>query len=247
MATKAPSNFFERLRTEPLSRVELGAVVLGVWLIGALYCSGYEALSSGIDNWPGSLLWSAVAVLPWLALFEWSKTKSGRARTATAAKLAGALVVTAAVSLLLEAGLDAASDHHRMAPLALSLLRRLPPIGACLVLVLWSRAADRTAQRRDPDAEAGLASLARSIDWIEAADNYVELHVGGRTILRRMTMRDAEQALTGRGFVRIHRRYLVNRNRIAAISGGSDLMVRLEGGTELPVGRAFANNLARAA
>jgi DNA-binding LytR/AlgR family response regulator len=61
-----------------------------------------------------------------------------------------------------------------------------------------------------------------------------------------MTMRDAEEALRGRGFVRIHRRFMVNRDRIAAIAGSNgDRVVRLADGTELGVGRAFAPNLSR--
>jgi len=59
-------------------------------------------------------------------------------------------------------------------------------------------------------------------------------------------MRDAEQALRGRGFVRIHRRFLVNRDRIATIVGSNgDRGVKLADGTELSVGRAFAPNLSR--
>ena len=32
-----------------------------------------------------------------------------------------------------------------------------------------------------------LLTLAPSIDWVEAADNYIELHVGGRAVMKRMT------------------------------------------------------------
>ena len=64
--------------------------------------------------------------------------------------------------------------------------------------------------------------------------------------MRRMTMRDAARALAGHGFVRIHRRFLVNRGRIAGIFGtNGDRVVKLGCGIELPVGRAFAANLAR--
>lgn len=245
MASTAPP-LIEQARTRPLQGGTLAAAIAAAWLAGALYCSGYEALASGLDNWPGSLMWSAAAVLPWLALFEWSKSAAGRRLAGNAGGLAVALAATALLSLLLELLLDLATDH-RMAPLALSLLRRLPAIGACLLLILWSRAPRRAERRDDADARASLEALASSIDWVEAADNYVEIHVGPKTMMRRMTMRDAEQALAGRGFVRIHRRYLVNRNRIAAISGGADMIVRLESGVELPVGRAFSSNLARAA
>jgi hypothetical protein len=213
--------------------------------MGAIYCSGYEKLLHNLDNWPGSLLWSAAAVLPWLALFEWSKTAAGRRTIAGPPRLAAGLVLTAFASLLLEAMFDAVAGQE-MASLALSVMRRLPAMAASLLLIVWSRSGS-DAREKNVLVDASLPSLAASIEWIEAADNYVELHVAGRTVMRRMTLRDAEQALAGSGFVRIHRRYLVNRKRIDAIGRAPDLVVRLKCGIELPVGRAFANNLPGAA
>lgn len=217
------------------------AAIVTVWLAGALYCSGYEALARGLDNWPGSLWWSAVAVLPWLALFEWSKSSSGRHKTRRATWLALALVATAAASLALEAGLDLLLGGH-IASLGLSLLRRLPAAGIGLVLILWSRAG---LAAEEAEADEHLVAIAGSIDWIGAADNYVELHVGGRTLMRRMTMRQAEQMLAPHGFIRIHRRFLVNRARIERIGNDGERVIRLADGGELPVGRAFAANLNR--
>ena len=243
MARAAPQPLLEHLRTVPLRGAPLVFAALVVWLAGAIYCSGYEKLLSGVDNWPGSLLWSAAAVLPWLALFEWSKTSLGQRTTKTVPQIAIALSVTAILSLLLEAVLDAATDH-RMTPIALSLLRRLPAIGTCLVLILWSRL--RGPSQRIAPANASLEALAPTIDWVEAADNYIELHIAGHTLIRRMTMRDAESALDGCGFVRIHRRFLVNGRRIAAVGGSNaQRVVRLSDRTELPIGRSFAVNLSR--
>lgn len=241
MASAVPRPTFEMLRARPLTGLALGAATIAIWLAGALYCSGYEALASGLDNWPGSLWWSAVAVLPWLALFEWSKTGTGRHLSRRPAALALALVVTAATSLLLEAGIDGLLGGH-MASLGLSVLRRLPAAGVGLVLILWSRAG---LAAEDAEADEQLVAIAGSIDWIGAADNYVELHVGERTLTRRMTMRQAEQILAPHGFIRIHRRFLVNRARIERIGKDGARIVRLADGGELPVGRAFAANLNR--
>jgi hypothetical protein len=241
MASAVPRPTFEMPRARPLTGLALGAATIAIWLAGALYCSGYEALASGLDNWPGSLWWSAVAVLPWLALFEWSKTGTGRHLSRRPAALALALVVTAATSLLLEAGIDGLLGGH-MASLGLSVLRRLPAAGVGLVLILWSRAG---LAAEDAEADEQLVAIAGSIDWIGAADNYVELHVGERTLTRRMTMRQAEQILAPHGFIRIHRRFLVNRARIERIGKDGARIVRLADGGELPVGRAFAANLNR--
>lgn len=242
MASAVPHPLVERLRTEPLRGPALIGAILTVWVAGAAYCSGYEALLSGLDNWPGSLWWSAVAVLPWLALFEWSKTAAGRRTTRPPLRLGLALVATAAASLALEVGVDALLGSPMESP-ALSLLRRLPAIGACLVLVLWSRAG--LAADEEAASDESLSAIAGSIDWVGAADNYIELHIAGRTLMRRMTMRQAERILGPQGFIRIHRRFLVNRARITAIAGRpGEQRVRLACGEELPAGRAFAANLA---
>jgi hypothetical protein len=223
-----------------MERRALVPIVLITWVAGALYCSGYERLASGISTWPGSLAWSAVAILPWLALFEWSKTQAGQGW--------GPARILMLLGLVAVASVAAESAIHLMqgktpTVTPLLFLRRLPAIGASLLLILWSRAGRRLVEQRRAVAN-DLVTLAQSIDWVAAADNYIELHVNGRTMIRRMTMRDAERALAQHGFVRIHRRFLVNGSRIAGISEVDRRQsVRLTSGPELPVGRSFAPNL----
>jgi hypothetical protein len=239
MASSPSAKPLVTLQKRPLRGAALGAEVLVVWIAGALYCSGYEALSTGIDNWPGSLVWSAVAILPWLALFEWSKTHYGRQLLSSLPRIAVALVMTGAASLALGRVIGAADGHST--PLLLSILRRLPAAGTCLLLMLWSRAGQTG---KPAERDMSLSALAPSLDWVEAADNYIELHIGRRIIMRRMALRDAETALSREGFVRIHRRFLVKASRIAAVHGnGVGQIVRLTTGVELPVGRSFAPNL----
>lgn len=55
------------------------------------------------------------------------------------------------------------------------------------------------------------------IDWIEAADYYATLHVGGATHLVRQTMSELEASLDGRRFVRVHRGTIVNLDRVREI------------------------------
>src|SRR6266545_303466 len=52
------------------------------------------------------------------------------------------------------------------------------------------------------------------IDWIEAAANYVRLHVGSETHLLRETMNALEGRLDAEQFVRIHRSTIVHLDRI---------------------------------
>lgn len=52
------------------------------------------------------------------------------------------------------------------------------------------------------------------IDWIEAADYYVQLHIGGKTHLLRGTIASLEAQLNPNMFLRIHRSSLVNIDRV---------------------------------
>src|SRR5437660_36754 len=75
MATRAPRLSLGRFFFEPIHGLPLFATGIVVWLAGAAYCHAYQALlgRDDIGPWSGSLTWSAVAVVPWFALFEWSK------------------------------------------------------------------------------------------------------------------------------------------------------------------------------
>jgi two-component system, LytTR family, response regulator len=65
---------------------------------------------------------------------------------------------------------------------------------------------------RNPD---GITLLqADEIDWIEAADNYVEIHAGKHVHLMRETLTNLEQRLRSHRFLRIHRSKLVNTDHI---------------------------------
>ena len=77
------------------------------------------------------------------------------------------------------------------------------------------------------------------IDWIEAADYYVRLHVGGKAHLLRETMSNLERRLDPQRFLRIHRSTIVHLERIAALEPyyHGDYMVLLRDGTELKMSR----------
>jgi two-component system LytT family response regulator len=58
---------------------------------------------------------------------------------------------------------------------------------------------------------------ADAVDWVEAADYYVSLHVGEKTHLMRETMAELEQRLDPRRFFRVHRSAIVNLERVREI------------------------------
>lgn len=83
------------------------------------------------------------------------------------------------------------------------------------------------------------------VDWIGAAGNYVELHVGRDTHLLRGTLGELERKLAGAGFARIHRSTIVNLDRVKEFQTWShgDLLVLLEDGTELKMSRRYRDGL----
>jgi two-component system LytT family response regulator len=82
------------------------------------------------------------------------------------------------------------------------------------------------------------------IDWICAADNYVELHVGKKSHFLRMTIGALADQLPPQ-FVRISRSLLVNLGRISEIRPKShgDCLVVMENGTRLTASRNYRRNL----
>jgi DNA-binding LytR/AlgR family response regulator len=74
-----------------------------------------------------------------------------------------------------------------------------------------------------------------------AAENYVELHVDGRTVLHRATMAQMEALLPPPDFLRIHRRAIVRRSELAAIrrEGKGAVIAVLRSGLTLPVSRSY--------
>ena len=78
------------------------------------------------------------------------------------------------------------------------------------------------------------------IDWIDAADEHVRLHVGGATYVTRDSMRNMEARLPA-PFVRIHRSVIVNTARIREVQPWfkGDWVVILRDGTRLTSGRTY--------
>jgi two-component system, LytTR family, response regulator len=77
------------------------------------------------------------------------------------------------------------------------------------------------------------------VDWIEAAGNYVKVHVGRDAHLLRDTMKHLESQLAGARFARLHRSAMVNLDRIRELrqDGDGNWEVVLLDGTRLAAGR----------
>ena len=78
------------------------------------------------------------------------------------------------------------------------------------------------------------------ISYIHSADTYTEVVTQeGTSYQNYITISRWEEELSSRGFVRIHRSYLVNKSAISEVHPRS---VLLESGKELPVSRTYQGN-----
>ena len=78
------------------------------------------------------------------------------------------------------------------------------------------------------------------IDYVEAQDDYVGFRTGGKLLLKEQTLADVEASLDARRFVRIHRSYVLNVERLARVElyAKDSRVAILTDGTKLPVSRS---------
>lgn len=78
------------------------------------------------------------------------------------------------------------------------------------------------------------------IDYIEAQDDYAAFRSEGKSYLKQQRLSELERSLDSRRFVRIHRSYILNVDRLAKIelSGKDSRAAILKDGARLPVSRS---------
>ena len=83
------------------------------------------------------------------------------------------------------------------------------------------------------------------VDWIEADNYYVKLHVGGRAHLLRLSMKELEERLDPKTFWRTHRSAIINLDRVKELHQhpSGEYVVVLRDGTELKLSRARRERL----
>jgi two-component system LytT family response regulator len=84
------------------------------------------------------------------------------------------------------------------------------------------------------------------IDYVEAQDDYVSIRTEGKAYLKEQTMTELESQLDPSRFVRIHRSYLLNIDRLSKLEAtDTDSRVAvLQDGTRLPISRSGYARLA---
>ena len=78
------------------------------------------------------------------------------------------------------------------------------------------------------------------LDYVEAQDDYVAIATAGKKHLKQQTIGSLEACLDPKSFVRIHRSYIVNLERVARIEpyGKDSKIAILADGSRLPVSRS---------
>jgi two-component system, LytTR family, response regulator len=83
------------------------------------------------------------------------------------------------------------------------------------------------------------------IDWIEAASNYAQLHVGEKTYTVRETMAGLETKLDPEQFIRVHRSMIVRIDRIRELEPlfQGDYLILMKDGTRLTSSRTYRDRI----
>jgi two-component system LytT family response regulator len=78
------------------------------------------------------------------------------------------------------------------------------------------------------------------LDYAEAQDDYIALHSGGKSYLKQQTISSLEESLDAKKFVRVHRSFLINLERVAKIEPYTKdtRLAVLADGSQIPVSRA---------
>jgi two-component system LytT family response regulator len=86
----------------------------------------------------------------------------------------------------------------------------------------------------------------KDITWVDAAGDYMCVHcTDGETYILRKTMKQLEQELDPRQFVRVHRSVLVNNNavkKVLTLSSG-EYVIQLENEHEIRVSRSYRDKV----
>ena len=88
-------------------------------------------------------------------------------------------------------------------------------------------------------ADVHVVPVAR-IDYVEAQDDYVCVRSGERSWLKEQTLSELEGQLDGRRFVRIHRSYILNIDRLSKVEvyAKDSRVAILHDGQKIPISRS---------
>ncbi|MFC3052691.1 LytR/AlgR family response regulator transcription factor [Kordiimonas pumila] len=85
------------------------------------------------------------------------------------------------------------------------------------------------------------------VSYIDAAGDYMCIHVGDKTHILRETMKTMEKRLDPKVFQRVHRSTIINLDKVKEVRphANGECFLKLEGGTELKVSRSYKDVIGR--
>jgi len=128
----------------------------------------------------------------------------------------------------------------------------LKPVTASRLAEAVSRARKGTSSaiglvQRIPVKRAGRVDLVdtATIEWIEAADNYVVIHATAGSYVARETLSGLGSVLDSARFVRVHRSTIVAIDRVEQLvpAHHGDWTARLKSGAKIPISRTYRQAL----
>jgi two-component system LytT family response regulator len=83
------------------------------------------------------------------------------------------------------------------------------------------------------------------IEWVDAADNYVRLHAGGRAHFVRDTMKSFAAKLRPDRFVRVHRSIIINLDHLQRLEphGHGEYLITMRDGSRVTSSRSYSQQL----
>lgn len=232
--------------------IKIALAAWGVFLLGTcVYCLIHQAIVSAVT--PDLVRTVTLALREWgiwLVLtpfvFNWLQATGGESALARLRDLWPHALLTLLIAMLVEIGLDQATDTRAAASTIAIFLPRY--IGALVVVYLvWHvfvRTTDAVAphevEEKQPFSPPVTILVSKGADecllpideiqYMSAARNYVEIRARNQCYLLRGTMAQLEELLPPHQFVRIHRSHIVNVREIERIkihrSGSGTVQLR---------------------
>lgn len=127
-----------------------------------------------------------------------------------------------------------------------------PAVTALYLLLDWTSRS--TASRRKAavlwasDRGTSIPVPVRSIQWFQSEGDYVRIQMAGKSHLIRATLTSLERRTRGMGFLRIHRRFILDLKLAERLKRQPDgrLKIILRTGDELPIGRRYLSQVREA-
>lgn len=212
------------------------------------------------DLWSAAMIWAALTGCIALLVRHWPASRLGYCRAALvyAVVIVGASWGINGVFLALHVAIGAASPDNVADRLHTASIINLPfnaVAAAALIAVFhWRRSAQGTKAAQGAPVATVKASVpdslpvcsgrrrfsvpVDSIEWIEAADDYVIVHCTSGSHICSERLYRLEQTLAEEGFFRVHRSVLVNLHSVVALAGRPQTMrLEMSSGRAVPVSR----------